>query len=43
MVKLLVRFPELVYETDPGRFYRKEDRPQCKRLHFIHGLGSPDE
>lgn len=42
MVKLLVRFPELglthetrVYETDPGRFNRKEDRPQCKRHLFM--------
>lgn len=42
MVKLLVGFPELgltqetrVYETDPGRFNRKEDRPQCKRHLFM--------
>lgn len=42
MVELLVRFPGLgltqetrVYESDPGRFNRKEDTPQCKRHHFM--------
>ena len=42
MVELLVRFPGVgltqetrVYESDLGRFNRKEDTPQCKRHHFM--------